>query len=156
LECEGWGEACIGRGDVGEQDAVGLEGITREEEVAGGDGVEVGTAFKDGRTSATAFGGTVADEEAGDVAFDEPLVEVDEQVVETFVGAALGTSEHADEWIDDDKMGIDAFDGRPEAGQVFWEREGMMTTGVELWGLFLDEGDDLDFGKVGSEVFEDW
>jgi hypothetical protein len=39
----------------------------------------------------TAFGGTVADEEAGDVMFDQTLVKVREQAGETLVGpAALG------------------------------------------------------------------
>ena len=70
-----------------------------------------------------AFGSRVADEEAGDVAFDEALVEVGEQVAETLVGPAAVAREQTDKGVEDDETGIDAFDSVEEAGEILRERE---------------------------------
>jgi hypothetical protein len=74
---------------VGEQVATKLEGIGSNQETAGSGREEVVGAFENGRASVTPFGRTVADQEAGDVAFDETQVEIGEQVAETLVGATL-------------------------------------------------------------------
>ena len=53
-----------------------------------GDGGEVFGTFKDGWAGVSAFGMTMAGDEAGDVVFDEVLVKVGEETSEMLVGAA--------------------------------------------------------------------
>ena len=68
------------RFDVTEEKTVWLEGVVGEEETAGGGREEVVGAFEGGGSGVAAFGWAIANEEAGDVALDEVLVEVGEQM----------------------------------------------------------------------------
>jgi hypothetical protein len=74
---------------VAEQEVIGLEWVGGEEKMADGGSGEVVGFFERGGASATAFGGAVADQQAGDVAAKKRLVEVSEQVGEAFVGPAV-------------------------------------------------------------------
>jgi hypothetical protein len=89
LERERWGEGGVATVGVGEQEAVGLHGIRGEQETTGGSREEMVGTFEHGRAGVPPFGRAIADQQAGDVAFDEALVEVDEQAAEPFVGATL-------------------------------------------------------------------
>ena len=79
---------------VGEEEGSGLqgvvgselEGVVGDEQTAHGNVFEASASFKDGRFGVATFGWTVADEEAGDVACDEVLVEFFKQIGETAVG----------------------------------------------------------------------
>ena len=75
FKCQGRCERAVVVFDVTEEKAIRVEGVVCEEETASGSGEEVFGAFEGGGSGVAAFGGTVADEEAGDVAFDEALVE---------------------------------------------------------------------------------
>ena len=46
-------------------------------------------AFENRWSGVATFGRAVADEEAGDVTFDEALVEIDEQMFEALIGPTL-------------------------------------------------------------------
>jgi hypothetical protein len=74
---------------VGQEEVIRLDGIRCEEKTADGDGEEALGAFEDGGSGMAAEGRTVADEQAGNVAFDEVLVEISEQMTEALVGPAL-------------------------------------------------------------------
>ena len=88
LEREGWGEVGVAVLDVAEEEVIGLHWVMGKQEAADGDSGEVIGFFEDGGSGMAAFGGTIAQNEAGGVAFDEALVEVDEEMAETFVGPA--------------------------------------------------------------------
>jgi hypothetical protein len=103
----------------------------------------------------SATGSTIADEEAGDVAFDETLVKIDEEMTKTLVGPTVGAPEEADEGIEDDETSTDALDGIEEAREVLWQREGMMTSGVGIWERLLDEREDFDPRKISPEGSEE-
>jgi hypothetical protein len=125
LEDEGWGRGSVATQGVAEEEAVGQEGVVGEEEAADGGGEEVVGAFEDGGASVTATGGAVADEEAGDMLFDEAEVEIVEQMAEALVGSARSAGEEADEGVEDDEAGIDALDGLEEGRGILWEGERM-------------------------------
>ena len=72
-----------------QEEVIGLEGIRGKKKAADRDGDEVVRFFEGGWSSVAAFGRTSANEETGDVVFDELVVEVDEQVAEALVGATL-------------------------------------------------------------------
>ena len=72
---------------VAQEKAIGLHGVGGKEETADGDGGEMVGLFERGGSGLFAFGPTMADEETGDVAFDETLIEVGEQVGEVLVSA---------------------------------------------------------------------
>ena len=93
FEGEGGGECAVGIPGVTQEEAIGLEGIGCKEETADGGGEEVFGTFEDGGSSMATFGRTIADEEAGDVAFNEPLIEIDEQIMEALVGETLRVRE---------------------------------------------------------------
>jgi hypothetical protein len=113
LEREGWGEGGARTMNVTEEEmVVGLEGIGSEEKLTESDVGEVFGAFEERWAGVAAFGGTVADEEAGDVVFDETLVEGGEQTMETLVGPPLIGGEQAHAWVEDDETGSKFFDGR--------------------------------------------
>ena len=119
---------------MAQQEVIGLDGVRGNEETANGDGGEVVGAFEDGGSGVSAFGGAVADEEAGDVVLDEALVEGGEVVAETVVGATLLVREEVDEGIEDDEAGVGALDGIEEEGKVFGEGEGAVVGGVGIGG----------------------
>ncbi len=100
------------------------------------------------------FGRAIADEEAGDVAFDEALVEIGEQVGEAHGGPTARAFEYADEGVEYDETGINALDGLVEAGEVCGEREGTSVSCVRRRGWLLDIGENFDTGEVGSESRE--
>src|SRR5436189_3715155 len=82
LEPEGGAEGGVTTEGMAKAEMIGLHGIWGEQETAdGGDKEEVG-AFEERRSGMATTGRTVADEEAGDVALDESLVEVGEQMGE--------------------------------------------------------------------------
>jgi hypothetical protein len=113
-----------------EEETIGLHGIGGKEKAAdGGSGEEVG-AFQNGWSGVATFGWAIADQEAGDVAFDEALVEVSEEVGEAHFGPTARAFEYADEGVEYDKTGINALDGFVEAGEVCGEREGAGVGGV--------------------------
>ena len=89
LEGECGGEGGVAALGVAQEDAMGLEGVTREQETTGGEGEEVVGSFKDGWSGMTAFGATVANEYTGDIACDEALVEVGKELGEAPIGPAL-------------------------------------------------------------------
>ena len=97
------------------------------------------------------FGWTIAGNDAGDVVVDEVLVEVCEEVAEMLVGATAFAREEADEWIEDDKTGVDPFHRLGEAGKILWDGKRTSTCGVRCWIGFLDGGEDFDRGVVCSE-----
>ena len=90
-EDEGGGErvAIVVLGLSQEEAVVGYEGVVGQEKATDCDGGEVVGFFEDGWAGVTTLAWTGANEEAGDVAFDELLVEVDEEVAEGFEGATL-------------------------------------------------------------------
>jgi hypothetical protein len=87
-ECEGRSEGRVAGSPLAEKQAIGLHGVGGKEETADGDGGEMVGLFERGGSGLFAFGTTMAGEETGDVAFDETLVEVGEQVGEVLVGEA--------------------------------------------------------------------
>jgi hypothetical protein len=115
---------------VTKEKTVGLHGIRGEQETAdGGDEEEIG-AFEDGGSGMAPFGSTIADEETGNVALDETLIEIGEQVREAHFGPTALTREETDEGVKNDKTGINALYGLEEAGEVFWEGEGTSVSGM--------------------------
>ncbi len=89
LERESWGEGSVGILVVGKEKVIRLEGVRGEEQTTGSDSNEMVGAFEESWSGVTTFGSAVADEEAGDVAFDEALVEIGEEMAETLVGPAV-------------------------------------------------------------------
>ena len=85
-----------------------------------------------------AFGTAIAEEEAGDVAFNKTIVEVEEEVAEAVVGATFVTGQEVDEWVKDDKFGIGVVDGFEEVGEVVWEGEGTVAAGTRFLELVGD------------------
>src|SRR5262249_55481798 len=88
LEHESRGKSGVATLGVTEEEAIGLERVRREQETADRDSGEMVGAFQYGWSSMAAFGRTIADKEAGDVAFDEALIESGEEMGETEVGDA--------------------------------------------------------------------
>jgi hypothetical protein len=86
-ECEGWGKGRVATPGLAEKQTIGLHGIGGKQETTDGDGGEMVGLFERGGSGLFALGTTMAGEETGDVAFDEALIEVGEQVVEVLVGA---------------------------------------------------------------------
>ncbi len=82
-------------------------------------------SFKNRWSGMSAFCMTIAGDEAGDVVFDEELVEIGEQMAETLVGAAAITGEQADEWVEYDETGVYTVDGLQETGEIL--RDGKRT-----------------------------
>src|SRR5262249_49439701 len=113
-----------------EEEVIGLEGITGDEQMAAGNVFEAFRTFEDGWAGAVTFAWAVADEDAGDVTGDEVLVEFFEQVRETAVGPALTVGECFDEGIDDDEFGVDAFNGFIEAWEILGKGEGTIAGGA--------------------------
>ena len=58
------------------------------------------------------------------------LVEFVKQIGETAFGPTLVVGEQFDEGVENDELGVDAFDGCKETGQVLWEGEGTVAGGV--------------------------
>jgi hypothetical protein len=85
LEDERGGESDMGTFDVREQQLMGVEGIRGEEHAIGGDAQKALGAFQDGWTGVAAFGWTVANDEAGEVAFDQVLIEISEELAQALV-----------------------------------------------------------------------
>jgi hypothetical protein len=91
LEYESGGEGGMGTLGVTQEEAIRLHGIRGEQQMAGSDGGEMVGAFEHGWPSMSATGRAVADEETGDVAFDEALVEIGQKTPEALVGPAVIT-----------------------------------------------------------------
>ena len=89
LEDEGREEGAMVALGVAQKEVFGLEGVGGKQETADRDGGEEVGVFQDGWSGVAAFSRTTANEEAGDVAFNELLVEVEEQIAEAVVGATL-------------------------------------------------------------------
>ncbi len=107
--------------------------------------------FEGGWSSQFAFGPAVAHEQTGDIAFDESLVEVYEQMTEVLVGGTRLVWEQVDEGIEDHETGVHACDGMEEGEKIFWEREGTIASGVKFRDGLLDEREEFDAGKVCSQ-----
>ncbi len=122
--------------------------------MACGSGSEVVGAFEHGWSSMPATGRAVADDETGGLAFDEPQVEIGEQVAEVLIAAAAPTSDETDERVEDHETGIDPSHGTIQAREVFREREGRIASRVRLGGLLLYEGEDFNVREVGTELLE--
>ena len=150
LECEGWGEGGVTIEGMGKEEVVGLHWVGGEQEATDSDGGEVIRSFKDGWAGVSTLGMTIAGDEAGNVVFDEALVEVCEQVAETLVGPATVAREQADEWVKYDEPGVDALDGLEEGGEILRDGKGMMAAGVRFWGGLLNVGEKFDAGEIGS------
>ena len=88
LEDEGRGKGGMTVDGVAQEETIRLSGIRREQEAADSLSQEMVGSFQDGGFCMATFGGTVADEEAGDVALDELQVEICEEMGETHVGDA--------------------------------------------------------------------
>ena len=69
-------------------------------------------------------------------------------------GCASLTRDKVDEWIENDKTSLDAFDGLEEGNEVPWEGEGTIFTSVERRLRLLDIGENLDAGEVGPQGSE--
>jgi hypothetical protein len=82
LENEGGVEGGVAIDGLTEEKTFGLHGVLGQQKTTDGGGDEEVGAFEEGWSGMAAFGGTVADEEAGDVALDEALVEIGEQMGE--------------------------------------------------------------------------
>ncbi len=86
LEHEGWLEGGVTTACVTEEKTIRLHGIMGEQQATGsGSDEEVG-AFQDRWSGVATFGRAIADQEASDVAFDEALVEIGEEVGEAHFG----------------------------------------------------------------------
>ncbi len=149
LEGQGWGEGGVAGPPVAEKKVIGLHGVGCEQQAADGDGGEVIGLLQDGWSGLFAFGPAIADEETGDVAFNEAQVEVCEQVAEVLVSDALLSREQINKGIEYDEASIDALDGLEEGEEIFWKGEGAMTSRVKIGSLLLDEGEDFDAGEIG-------
>jgi hypothetical protein len=86
-ECEGRGKGRVATPGLAEKQEIGLYGVGGKKETADSDGGEMVGLFEGGWSGMSAFGPTMAGKETGDVAFDEALIEVGEQMVEVLVGA---------------------------------------------------------------------
>ncbi len=150
LDSEGRCEGGVATFGVAEEKAIRLGWVGRKEKATDGDGREVVRLFQDGWSGLFAFGPTVAHKETGDVAFDESLIEVYEQMTEVLVGGARLAWEQVDEGIEDHETGVHAFDRLEEGEKIFWEREGTIASRVKFRRGLLDEREEFDAGKVGS------
>jgi hypothetical protein len=83
-------------------------------------------------TGVTAFGCAVADEETGNVALDEMLVEVDEEVAEALACPTIFAGEEEGEGVEYYESGVDAVDGVEEGCEVFGKGEGVGVTMVDF------------------------
>src|SRR5579859_2207945 len=116
-----------------QEEAIRVEWIGREEQTAGGNfGKLVGT-FKNGWPGVSTFGWTIADDDAGNVVVDKLLVKVCEEMTETLVGPAALAREETDEWVKDDKTGVDTFHRLVETREIFWDGKGTGDCSVRRW-----------------------
>jgi hypothetical protein len=142
---------------MAEEEEIGLDRVGSEEQATGGNGGEVVGLFQGRWSGVFATGSTVAHKETGDIAFDESLIEIYEQMTEVLVGGARLAWEQVDEGIEDDETGVHAFDSLEEGEKIFWEREGTVASRVKFRRGLLDERKEFDAGKVcaqGSEKLE--
>ena len=86
LEDESGSESCMTIEGMAQEDAVGLEGVGDKQEPTGGDDSEMVRTLKNSWSGVSAFGMTIAGDEAGDLMFDEELVKFGEQMPETLIG----------------------------------------------------------------------
>jgi hypothetical protein len=107
-------------------------------------------SFEYGWSSMAATGSAITDEEAGDVVFDEVLVEGGEEMAETLVGEAALAREEADEGVEYDETGVKALDGLQEVGEILWDGKRMSASGVRRRCRFLNVGEDFDAREVGT------
>ena len=89
LEGERWSGRCVDGAVMAQEEMIGEHGIGCEQEMAGRNGSKMVGAFEQGRSSQSATGRTIADQEAGHIALDKALIEVGEEMAEAFVGPAL-------------------------------------------------------------------
>jgi hypothetical protein len=89
LEDESGGESCPGTLGVREQEVRRIDGIRRKEHATGSNAQEALGALEDGGAGVATFSRTVANKEAGDVAFDQMLIEVSKEVTQALVGPAF-------------------------------------------------------------------
>src|SRR5579859_6653110 len=138
-----------------QEETIRVQWVGREEQTASSDvGKLVGT-LKNGGTSVSTSGWTIAGDDAGDVAVYELLVEICEEVVETLVGPTTLAREKADEGVEDYKTGSEMLDDLEEAGKILWDGERTSSCGVRCWISFLDSGEDFDAGEISSKGGED-
>jgi hypothetical protein len=151
LEGEGGGEGSVATEGMAEEEVIRLYGIRRKEKTARGDGDEVVGLFKDGRPGLFSLCSTIADEETGNVALDEALVEGCKELAEVLVGEAAHLRDEVYEWVEDDETGVNAFDSLEEGEEILGERERTITSSVKLGGILLNEGEEFDTGKIGTK-----
>jgi hypothetical protein len=97
LEWEGRSEVSVTVKVMTEEEVIRLHWVGREKETADGDVEEVFWALKNGWSGVSTFGMTIAGDEAGDVVFDEALIEAGEQTMEVLIGPAFLAWEKAHE-----------------------------------------------------------
>ncbi len=156
LEDKGWGEGRMDIRYVAQKELVGLHRMVGEQQTADGVSQEAFGAFADGGTGVAAFGRTVANKEAGDVVFDQVLIEIGEETPDALVGPAVGVGEEIDERVEDDKTSVDAFNRFKEAGKILRKGEGTIAGWVR--GVFgvLDVREDFNAREIGSHSSEQW
>jgi hypothetical protein len=74
---------------VAQEETVGLHRVGGEQEMADSKSGKVIGAFERRGSSMSASGMTVAEEEAGHVAFDELLIEVYQEMIEVSIGTSV-------------------------------------------------------------------
>ena len=138
-----------------QEETIRVQWVGREEQTASSDvGKLVGT-LKNGGTSVSTSGWTIAGDDAGDVIVDEVLIEVCEQVAKTVVGTTTLAREEADEGVEYHKTGVDTFNRLIEVGKVLWDGKRTSACGVRCWISFLDGREDFDGGEISSKGGED-
>ena len=139
---------------VAQEETIGFDGVGGEQETADANGGEMVGSFHDGWSSMSPSGRTIANEKTGNVALDESLVEVREEMGETQTGEATLAGEQVDEGVEYHKTGIDTFDSLEEARKIFGEGEWTIVSSMVLWCRLLNEREDLDAREVSTQVGE--